>query len=224
MGSTTTIRHPAYARLRRQADTQRRALIRALAIEADWRYHDGPEWAGRYWAAFGAFAAPPANQPGTETGRRMLAERMRWTALASTESDRARDLFRALLAQLHPQVIVEAGRDERALLWPRVVRAYRCGDLARLEQLRHEPRVAGRSVALPRAVVALRREYMRLVAARDAADRRLAALSRTFPFRLRDKLADAGWIRRQQLALRQIVSLTASVTGPAARDIHKQVS
>ena len=84
-----------------------------------------------------------------------------------------------------------------------------------------ETRALARGSGLPDDVVALRAEHDRLLEAAAAADRRLAEMSQTFPFNMRDKLDDAGWIRRQRLALAQVQAFTRAPAGEAA---CKQVS
>ncbi len=227
MATNTAIRlvHPAANRLHQAALAERRALARALAIEADWHYHDGPEWASRYWAAFGDLqtgTAPDTDDKGRATA---VAARADWPALDDGHAGQARAIFRALLATLHPEVQPGAAHDPRATHWPLVLRAYRSGDLAALRTQLVRVRALSCSAALPVDVVSLRAEYGRLKQAREAADRRLAELSQTFPFCLRDRLADADWIRRQRLALRQIRVMTAApMARPARAEAHKQVS
>lgn len=227
MATQTVIRlvHPAAARLHEAALAERSALARALAIEADWRHHDGPEWAARYWAAFGDLKADAS--VADDATAAAVAARADWPALDDAQAGQARAIFRALLATLHPDVQPQAVGDARAVHWPLVLRAYRGGDLAALAEQLRQVRALYYSAVLPTSIVALRAEYTRLEHSRQAADRRLAELSQTFPFCLRDKLADVDWIRRQRLALRQIRALTAAppAAGIAIRPArHKQVS
>ena len=105
--------HPAHAQLVQAARAERRALVRALAIEADWRFHDGPEWAARYWAAFSDLRRDVDSAPELRLGA-ALAPRSSWSPLAPVESDQARAIFRALLAALHPQVAPRAAADPLA--------------------------------------------------------------------------------------------------------------
>src|SRR5699024_9536405 len=116
--------HPAYVRLRRRARAERAALVRALAIEADWRYHSGPEWAGRYWEAFGELGRTRACD--VEQWRRVEAvtRHRRLEPLPAAEADAMRTLFRRLLAHVHPDVMPEAACDERAGLWAQAQDAY----------------------------------------------------------------------------------------------------
>ncbi|ROO33084.1 hypothetical protein [Salinisphaera orenii] len=204
-----TLIHPAHGTLYRAARDERRRLARALSIEADWRFHDGPEWAARYWAAFGDLRRDRASAPEMRMAAAQ-AEREHWSTLTATEAAVARDSFRALLALLHPRVVPQAAAADGDGLWPRAMAAYRHGDRETLARLLPEARPLARHARLPQAVVALRREHDRLRAAREHADRRLAELSQQFPFCLRDRLADADWIRRQRLALRQALALTAA--------------
>jgi len=215
--------HPAYARLRHAARRERRQLCRALAIEADWRYHDGPEWAARYWVAFGDLMHDAHNDEHTSRAREQCSKRLAWRPLDSGQSERARQLFRRLLAVLHPQVMPVAASDRRAADWSKTLRAYRGGDLPALTALWHQTRTSG-PAWLPQAVVALRAEHDRLRAAREAADRRLAELSQQFPYTLRDKLDDADWIRRQRLAWRQVLAMSAPPRQRTAAASHRQVS
>lgn len=212
--------HPAAQRLHESALAERRALARALAIEADWRYHDGPEWAARYWAAFGDLQAV-STTAGDDATAIAVAGRADWPVLDERHAGQARAIFRALLASLNPDVQPQAAVDTRANHWPLVLRAYRGGDLAGLRTQLSAVRRLSFSPALPVCVVALRAEHRRLCHARGAADRRLAELSQTFPFCVRDNLADADWIRRQRLALRQIRVMTAPpIARPAGRAHH----
>lgn len=228
MATNTAIRlvHPAANRLHQAALAERRALARALAIEADWRYHDGPEWASRYWAAFGDLQAGSVTAADDDKCASAIAARADWPALNEGNAGQARAIFRALLATLHPEVQPSAAQDTRATHWPLVLRAYRNGDLAALRTQLERVRALACSAALPVHVVTLRAEYGRLKQARQAVDRRLAELSQMFPFCLRDRLADADWIRRQRLALRQIRVMTTLPTArsPIGAEAHKQVS
>ncbi len=211
MKSTATTRfpHPAYPALRRGAEAERDGLIRALAIEADWRYHDGPEWAGRYWQAFGDLAQTRTCDADEPRRVQAVVARRGWRALADADAARLRALFRGLLARLHPGVVPQAAHDARALLWPRVQMAYRDGNLANLAGLERELKPGEYPTALPLAAAELRIECARLRDAREAADRCLAELSQQFPFCLRDKLDDADWIARQRNAWRQALTIAA---------------
>ncbi|MES1952527.1 heat shock protein DnaJ domain-containing protein [Salinisphaera sp. S4-8] len=215
--------HPAHAQLVEAARAERRALVRALAIEADWRFHDGPEWAARYWAAFGDLRRDVDSAPELRLGA-ALAPRSGWSPLAPVESDQARAIFRALLAALHPQVAPRAAAADTEGLWSLAVRAYRGGDAARLRELlaRAQPNAA--AARLPDDIVALRSEHDRLVGARAAVDRRLAELSQSFPFNLRDRLDDADWVRRQRLGLRQVLEFVAPPRRRSAQGDRQQVS
>ncbi|MFC3105026.1 hypothetical protein [Salinisphaera aquimarina] len=221
----THLVHPAAQRLYDATLAQRRQLARALAIEYDWRHHDGPEWAARYWAAFGDLQSGVGAGNDAVVAARVAA-RAQWPLLDADESAQLRHIFRALLNALHPELRPRAAADARALLWPEVLRAYRGGDSQALRGLLARTRALEVMAELPPALAALRGEHDRLVRAREAADRRLAELSQTFPFCMRDKLADAEWIRRQRLALRQIRVMTATPRPlPALREDHrKQVS
>ncbi|RJS94462.1 hypothetical protein [Salinisphaera sp. Q1T1-3] len=196
-------RHPAFESL--VADTRglRARLAHALAIEYDWRYHDGPEWAARYWQAFGDLAVDLADAAESPRYQRVL-ERTDWRTLSSAEADDVRTIFRGLIALVDPRVVPAARDDVRADLWPKILRAYRAGDRGGLVAAWSEVRALVRSPALPDDVVALRAEHDRLSAAAAAADRRLAEMSQTFPFNMRDRLADPDWVRRQRQALRQV--------------------
>lgn len=215
--------HPAQAALLQQARSERRALVRALAIEADWRFHDGPEWAARYWAAFGDLRRDTMRDDDMRVVA-AVAERQTWTALQPVESDQARAIFRALLATLHPQVAPRAAGADNEGLWSHTLHAYRAGEAATLRALLGRARGHARAARLPRDVVALRCEYERLRRARAAADRRLAELSQQFPFCLRDRLADADWVRRQRLALRQAIVFTQAPRRAHKQPMRKQVS
>lgn len=227
MSMTTAQRliHPARAALLQAARNERRALVHALAIEADWRFHDGPELAAQYWAAFGDLRRDAE----TDHDMRLaasLAPRRDWATLAPVESDQARAIFRALLAALHPDVAPKAAAEDTAGLWSLAVMAYRSGDAAKLRELLARARSNAAAARLPTDIVALRQEHDRLAACRARADRRLAELSQQFPFCLRDNLADANWIRRQRLGLRQVIAMATPPrrqTRAAARD-RKQVS
>lgn len=214
MATRTAIRlvHPAAEQLRAEALAERRALARALAIEADWRYHDGPEWAARYWSAFGDLQAHgnAGLFADSDAVAKAVSRHSDWPALEHDRASQCRAIFRALLATLHPELHPDAATDARALQWPLVLRAYRGGDLPALRIQLRRFRSLRVSTALPDSIVALRRERGRLERARQAVDRRLAELSQTFPFCLRDNLADPSWVRRQRLALRQIRVMTSA--------------
>lgn len=223
MSSSNTIHavHPAYARLRHAAYGERSSLCRALAIEADWRCHDGPEWAARYRQAFGDLTDAVPQPPDTYSAHR--PERLAWQALEPGQSDQARQLFRCLLALWHPLVVPGAVRDERASLWSETWQAYRHGDLPALIALWRTARGSSMRTRLPQDVIALRGEHDRLHAARQATDRRLAELSQQFPFMLRDKLEDADWVRRQRLAMQQLRVMTTPPRLRTTAARHKQV-
>lgn len=216
--------HPAHAVLHEAARDERRALAHALAIEADWRYHDGPEWAAQYWAAFGDLR----RDADSDHDMRMAAAavpRRDWPTLTPVAADQARAIFRALLAALHPVVAPAAAAADSSGTWSQVVMAYRAGDAGRLRELLTRA-CSGAAVArLPADIVALRREYSRLRGARETADRRLAELSQQFPFCLRHQLADPDWIRRQRLSLLQVIAMAAPPRPPrAATAAREQVS
>ncbi|MES1925872.1 hypothetical protein [Salinisphaera sp. T31B1] len=227
MAKTTAIRltHPAAARLRDDILAERRALSRALSIEADWRFHDGPEWASRYWAAFGDLQPGAVARADHEVAEQ-LAERAGWPVLTGGEAADARAMFRGLLALMHPQVRPEAAYDMRAQQWPMVLRAYRAGDVVALRDCLARTQGLTATPDQGADIRRLRVELQRLVQARAAVDRRLAELSQRFPYCLRDRLADADWIRRQRLALRQIRVMTAPPGTPLPAHGHprKQVS
>lgn len=199
--------HPAYDELKQATLAARQRLAQALSIEADWHFHDGPEWAARYWEAFGDLTVSADNQAEVARYRR-VTRRSDWPTLKASEADDVRRIFRGLLALLHPRVDPSAARDARATIWPRAQRAYRGGDRGALVAVWSETRALVRTPGLPDNVVALRAEHDRLVGEAEAADRRLAGMSVQFPFRLREQLADPSWIRRQRLALRQIHAFT----------------
>jgi len=210
MSMTTAQRltHPAHAALLQAARDERRGLVRALAIEADWRFHDGPEWAAQYWAAFGDLRRDADTAHDMRVAA-ATAPRRDWPTLAPVESDQARAIFRALLAALHPDVAPNAAAADREGLWSLAVMAYRAGDAARLRELLGRARNNAASARLPNDIVALRREHDRLCGLREQADRRLAELSQQFPFCLRNQLADPDWVRRQRLGLRQVIAMAA---------------
>lgn len=199
--------HPAYDELKSSTLAARQRLAHALAIESDWRFHDGPEWAARYWRAFGDLAVPADNQAEVARYRR-VTRRNAWPTLKTSEAEDVRTIFRGLLTLLHPSVDPSAAEDERATIWPRVQRAYRGGDRSALVAAWSDTRALLRAPKLPDDVVALRAEHDRLMAEAGAADRRLAGMSVQFPFCLREQLDDASWVRRQRLALRQIHAFT----------------
>lgn len=215
--------HPALLALRQSARDERRRLCRALAIEADWRFHDGPEWAAQYWSAFGDLRRDAERAPDMRVAA-AAAERGQWPALAPVAAEQSRAIFRALLATLHPDVAPAAARADVGGIWARAMRAYRHGDASALRALLAEARPLGAAARLPEEVVALRRERDRLRHKREAVDRRLAELSQQFPFCLRDRLSDAGWIRRQRLALRQAIALSAAPLARPAPADRKRVS
>ncbi|WP_353111035.1 hypothetical protein [Salinisphaera dokdonensis] len=227
MSMTTAQRliHPARAALLQAAQAERRGLTRALAIEADWRFHDGPEWAAQYWAAFGDLRRDAETAHDMQVAA-SAAPRRDWTALAPVESDQARAIFRALLAALHPDVAPKAAAEDTAGLWSLAVLAYRAGDAARLRELLTRARDNAASARLPNEIVALRQEHDRLRALREQADRRLAELSQQFPFCLRNQLADPAWVRRQRLGLRQVIAMAQPPRSRARgeADARKQVS
>lgn len=195
--------HPAYGELKQATLAARQRLAQALSIEADWRFHDGPEWAARYWQAFGDLTVSADNQAEIARYRR-VTRRSAWPTLKASEADDVRRIFRGLLALLHPRVDPSAARDARATIWPRAQRAYRGGDRSALVATWSETRALVRTPTLATHVVALRVEHDRLIDEVEAADRRLAGMSTQFPFCLRDRLDDPSWIRRQRLALRQV--------------------
>ncbi|AWN14414.1 hypothetical protein [Salinisphaera sp. LB1] len=213
--------HPAYDELRVATRELRRQLAHALSIEYDWRYHDGPEWAARYWRAFGDLAVDLAESAAAPRYQRVLA-RSEWPSLSRAEADDVRTIFRGLVTVAHPAVDPAAADDARASLWPRILRAYRSGDRSALVAAWSETRALVRGPGLPDDVVALRVEHDRLRAAAEAADRRLAEMSRIFPFNVRGKLDDADWVRRQRLALSQVQAFTQAPAGGKAG--HKRVS
>lgn len=215
--------HPAYDDLKKATQAARQRLTHALAIEADWRFHDGPEWAARYWRTFGDLAVPADNQAEVAHYRR-VTRRSAWPTLKASEAEDVRTIFRSLLTLLHPALDPAAASDERAAIWPRVQRAYRDGDRSALVAAWSDTRVLVRKLALPEDVVALRAEHGRLVADAEAADRRLAGMSGQFPFCLREQLDDPVWVRRQRLALQQIHAFTQAPAGAERTIGHQQVS
>jgi len=225
MSETTAQRliHPAHAQLLQAARAERRALVQALAIEADWRFHDGPEWAARYWAAFGDLRRDIDSAPELRLGA-AVAPRQAWSPLEPVESDQARAIFRAVLAALHPQVAPRAAAADTAGLWSLTVMAYRAGDAARLRELLAKAQTHAATARLPEDIVELRREHDRLASARAIVDRRLAELSQQFPFNLRDRLDDADWVRRQRLGLRQVLEFVAPPRRRSAQGDRQQVS
>lgn len=217
----STIAHPAYAALRTATHTLQARLARALAIEYDWRYHDGPEWAARYWQAFGDLAVNLAESV-EEPGYRRVLVRSEWPSLSAGEARDMRTLFRGLLAVAHPLIDPSAAHDARARLWPRIVRAYRRGDRGALVSAWSETRALVRRVTLPDDVAALRAEHDRLAGQVARVDARLEQTSAMFPFNVRDRLDDADWVRRRRRALAQVRAFTKA---PVARNTpHKQVS
>lgn len=215
--------HPAYEELRAATHALRRRLSHALSIEYDWRYHDGPEWAARYWRAFGDLAVDLAESAAAPCYQRVIA-RSEWPSLSRAEADDVRTIFRGLVAVAHPTVDPTAAQDERATLWPRILRAYRRGDRSALVAAWSETRALVRGPGLPSDVVALRVEHGRLLEAAEAVDRRLAEMSQVFPFNVRDKLDDADWVRRQRLALAQVQVQVFTAAPAGGATAHKQVS
>lgn len=215
--------HPAYDELKKATQAARQRVTHALAIEADWRFHDGPEWAARYWRTFGDLAVSADNQADVARYRR-VTRRSAWPTLKASEADDVRTIFRSLLTLLHPAIDPAAAEDERAPIWRRVQRAYRDGDRSALVAAWSETRVLIRKLALPDNVVALRAEHDRLIEAADAADRRLAGMSGQFPFCLREQLEDPVWVRRQRLALQQVHAWTQPPSTVGRTRAHQQVS
>jgi len=215
--------HPAHAALLQAAADERRNLAQALAIEADWRFHDGPEWAARYWAAFGDLRRDAQTDHDMRVAA-SAAPRQNWPTLAPVESEQARAIFRALLAALHPAVAPKSAAADTTGLWELAVTAYRAGDAARLRDLLRRARRNAASARLPADIVELRHESNRLRAAREQVDRRLAALSQQFPFCLREKLVDPQWVRRQRMSLRQVIAMAAPPRSRPAATAREQVS
>lgn len=203
------VTHPAYTDLQAAVNTKRQRLAHALSIEYDWHYHDGPEWAARYWQTFGDLTIDQADTPADRAHK----PRHQWPRLSPSQAHDVRTIFRSLLAVAHAEIDPSAAADARAMLWPAIRRAYRRGDHSALVAAWSETRALVRRPKLPEDVVALRHEHDRLIAAIAAADRRLARLNQSFPFNIRDKLDDADWVRHQRRALAQIRALIQTPAG-----------
>lgn len=201
--------HPAHVRLRSAAWRERSALVRALGIEFDWRYHDGPEWAGRYYDAFGDLEQTRA----CSRARRLQAESIqryrRKPVLDHVRASEMRTLFRHLLTCLHPDVVPAAAGDRRAGQWAQVCEAYRRGDFVALERMARQVdnHVYANGLRMP--VPRLRHEYQRLRSMRKVADSRLSDMAQRFPWCLRDKLDDGRWVARKRLAWGQMLAIAA---------------
>ncbi|MBH02691.1 MAG: hypothetical protein CMP08_00960 [Xanthomonadales bacterium] len=172
-------------------------LAHALAIEYDWRYHDGPEWAARYWQAVGDLS-PDATQ--ASGALHTLLARKDWPRLTKAETDDVRTIFRSLLVLVHPEVAPDGYLKIGDGLWQRIVRAFRGGDRSALVTAWSETRTLIRMARWPADRLSLQREHARLARACDAADRRLETMAQSFPFNMRDKLADPAWLARQRVA------------------------
>lgn len=213
------IQHPAHLRLRRAARRERDALVQALGIEFDWRHHDGPEWAARYWAAFGDLERMRACGADQRLWVAPVMRQRRNPPHADSDAAAMRALFRHLLACLHPDVVPAAAGGARADQWRRVREAYRRGDRDALEHMARQADTHAYANGLRLPVPLLRCEYRRLRRMRLAVDRRLDDRARQFPYCLRDRLGEPGWVARKRRVWRHLLQVAAperlAAAGPA---------
>jgi len=118
-----------------------------------------------------------------------------------------RDLYRALVKRLHPDLRPELTETERNL-WHRVQEAYERGDVEELRALAMiQPGVAGRSAntleELTRERAALQGHVTRLL-------REIAAIESQPPFTLRKQLRDSDWIHATRKAVDEECALLAA--------------
>ncbi|WP_348761192.1 hypothetical protein [uncultured Salinisphaera sp.] len=167
----------------------RERLTHALAIEYDWRYHDGPEWAARYWCTIAdASPADTIGQTGSRPLHHLLA-RFDWPRLSQAETDDVRTIFRSLLGLVHPEAAPSGYLTIGDGLWQRILRAFRAGDRAALVTAWSETRTLIRPARGPEDRLGLQREHDRLARVAEAADARLLAMSQSFPFNMRQRLS-----------------------------------
>lgn len=177
--------HPAPGRVYAELARERARLAHALAIEADWHYHDGPELAMRYRTAAPLSARWPSR---ASTDDPAAAARVVCPALSRHEADRARRVFRRLLAACHPRLAIGRAGSARIETWRAVKALYRRGDLAGLIEMQENLRAGGAAEPWPIDPASVRRECERLRRVRGRVDRRLGAMRRRFPFNRRDQL------------------------------------
>lgn len=201
--------HPAHGRLRRAAWQERAALARALGIEADWLYHDGPEWAARYWQAFGDLENTRACDPAHRSAFEAAVRQHRQMACSDSQAQGMRALFRHLLACLHPDVTPAARHDDRAGQWESVREAYRRGDPDELRRIARRCDTRGYANGLRLPAAQLRREHKRLSRVRAAVDRRLAGMANQFPYCLRGVIDDPAWVAHKRRVWRQALAVAA---------------
>lgn len=201
--------HPARIQLRRAAWRERAALVRALGIEFDWIYHDGPEWAARYWQAFGDLEKTRAHDDNQRLWFACVARWHRQPACADSQAASMRTLFRHLLTCLHPEVTVVADNDGRTWLWQRACDAYSRGDRGEMERAARRADTSAYANGLRLPLPQLRREHERLCRVRKAVDRRLAGMADQFPYCLRHTIDDAEWIEHKRRAWRQALAVAA---------------
>lgn len=196
--------HPAQIRLRRAAWRERGALVQALGIEYDWRYHAQAEWAGRYWDVFGDLERLRCTAGERQSQLAALVEQRKQPACSTIDAASMRALFRHLLACLHPDIAPEMAADSQ---WARVCAAYRNGDYTALKAEARRADTCAYANGLRLPVPQLRREYNRLCAMRKVVDRRLATMAQQFPYCLRNKLDEPRWIARQRRVWRHMLTI-----------------
>lgn len=176
--------HPAPGRVYAEFARERAKLARALAIEADWRYHDGPELAMRYRAAAPLSACLSGSVQADDSA---VAARVVCPALSRNETTRARRVFRRLIGTYHPRLAIGRAGPERIETWRAIKALYRRGDLEGLCRIQDNLRARGVTEPWPIDPASVRHECVRLRCVRARVDRRLDAMRRRFPFNCRER-------------------------------------
>ncbi len=133
-----------------------------------------------------------------------LGQKVRWAeyreqlpVLSASEARELKQLYRKLVRKLHPD-FNEALPENFRYLWERVNTAYRNGDLEELQTL--ALLLSREEAVLPElsTMEQLAADVERLTESVEKILKQISVIQEQFPFNVRDKLADKGWVEAQR--------------------------